>query len=342
MPLARALNLIPASQVTGKLNSISDVPGVMVGHQSIHRGNARTGVTAVLPHGGNMFQEKVRAAVEVFNGFGKSCGLMQVTELGTIETPILLSNTFAVGTCANALIRKAISENPDIGRTTSTVNPVVCECNDGWLSDIQALAVTEDDAIEAIRKACDLNVEQGAVGAGTSMKCLGYKSGIGTSSRVLNLDGQQRHLGVLVLSNFGSPGDLILPGGKQLPTPQAREADKGSIIMIVATDIEMETRQLHRVIKRCGVGLARTGSYWGHGSGDLVVGFSTAGKIPHSPTQDYLPSRTLHESRLDDLFRLTADCTVEAILNSLTMAPDFTGRDGNSIKSLLNDLQSAR
>src|SRR3954468_20695614 len=181
--------LLPVGDLPpGPRNSIADVPGVRVGHRTISKGDLRTGVTAILPHAGDLYRQKVPAACHVINGFGKSVGLMQVDELGTLETPILLSNTFAVGTCATALIRRAIRDNPDIGRETVTVNPLVCECNDGYLSDIQALAVTEADA-EAAIAAADAAFERGSVGAGTGMSAFGFKGGIGTASRALALDG---------------------------------------------------------------------------------------------------------------------------------------------------------
>jgi len=340
MPLARDLGLIPENQKTGPTNSISDVTGVMVGHKTIRKSDINTGVTAILPHGGNLFVEKVPAAVEVINGFGKSCGLMQVAELGSIETPILLTNTFGVGTCANALIKHSIQANPEIGRETSTVNPLVLECNDGRLSDIQAMAVTEDDAYKAISKACDNKCEQGSVGAGTGMICFGYKGGIGTSSRFLELDNKPYHLGVLVLSNFGSMQDLILPGSNRLDNPQKSEPDQGSIIIILATDIPLETRQLHRVVKRCGAGLARLGSVWGHGSGDIALGFSTGYKIAHNESSAIISKPRLNESSIDPLFKAAAEATQEAVLNSMTMSPAMTGRNQKSVPSLADVLRS--
>lgn len=334
MQLARELGLIPHDQKSGRYNSITDVPGVLVGHQTIRRDDLHTGVTAILPHGRNLFREKVPAAVEVINGFGKSVGLMQISELGQIETPILLTNTLSVGTCATALIRAAIKDNPDIGRTTSTVNPVVCECNDGWLSDIQALAVTETDAMQAIQNACDVTVIQGSVGAGTGMRCFGFKGGIGTASRQILLDKEQFHLGVLTLTNFGSAGGLVLPDGRRPAPNRDSSTEKGSVIVILATDIPMDNRQLHRVIKRCGAGLARLGSVWGHGSGDVVVGFTTAWPIRHDEQRDLVPVRILNENRIDGLFNAAADATVEAVLNSMLASPATTGRQGHFAPSL--------
>ncbi len=339
MPTARDFKLIPSDQVSGARNSITDVPGVLVGHQTIRRGALLTGVTAVIPHGGNLFLEKVPAAVHVINGFGKSVGLMQVEELGSIETPILLTNTFGVGTCANTLIRQAIAQNPGIGRKTSTVNAVVCECNDGWLNDLQAMAVTEDDALAALNNACDMTVTQGAVGAGTGMRCFGFKGGIGTSSRLIPLDGKNYALGILVLSNFGSSTDLILPVGSTASRPNPGEKDEGSIIIVMATNIPLDHRQLRRVSMRCGAGLARLGSVWGHGSGDVIVSFSTGLRIHHEENRDLIPGQMLNENRIDALFSAAADCTQEAVLNSMLMADATTGRDGHHAPSLADDLK---
>jgi D-aminopeptidase len=204
---ARDLGLACGSLPPGERNSIADVPGVTVGHATLIEGDVRTGVTAVLPHDGDLFRDKPVAAAVVLNGFGKSVGLVQLNELGTLETPILLTNTFAAGVCAAALIRGAIAANPEIGRQTSTVNPVVLESNDGYLNDIQAMAVTEAHAEAAIAAAAEA-FAVGAVGAGTGMSCFGLKGGVGSASRQLRLDGSTYHLGVLVLANFGRAGDL--------------------------------------------------------------------------------------------------------------------------------------
>ncbi|MGO4706891.1 P1 family peptidase [Microvirga sp. 2MCAF38] len=332
--LARDFGLSFGNLPPGTQNAITDVPGVQVGHVTIVDGDLRTGVTAILPHSGNMYREKVRAAADVINGFGKSAGLIQVDELGTIETPILLTNTFGVGACANALIRRAVADNADIGRTTATVNPVVCECNDGWLSDIQAMAVTEETAFAALDAAKDGAVTQGAVGAGTGMSCFGFKGGIGTASRRLSLDGSDYHLGVLVLANFGRVGDLILPDGRR-PVPDALpQAERGSIIAVLATDIPLEHRQLRRVSRRCGAGFARLGAFWGHGSGDIALGFSTASRVHHDERRDLIGMRVLNEDRIDDLFRATTDATQEAVLNAMCCAPEMTGRAGHHRPSL--------
>lgn len=217
MARIRHFAITPGTMPPGPRNAITDVPGVQVGHVTLSSGEVNTGVTAIVPQPGDLFQNKLTAAVEVINGFGKSTGLVQVAELGSLETPILLTNTFGVGTCANALIRHAIAQNPAIGRSASTVNPVVCECNDGVLSDIQAMAVTEADALQAI-EAAQSEVAEGSVGAGRGMITFGFKGGIGTASRRVSLQGRKHMLGALVLSNFGKAGDLVLPDGRR-PDP---------------------------------------------------------------------------------------------------------------------------
>jgi D-aminopeptidase len=325
----------------GTLNSIADIPGVRVGHYTLVRGDIRTGVTAVLPHAGNLFRDKPVAAVHVLNGFGKSAGLVQVEELGAIETPILLTNTLSVGTCSTALVRHAIAQNPDIGRETSTVNPLVLECNDGYLNDIQALAVTEADALAAITSASQ-DVAIGSVGAGCGMSTFGFKGGIGTSSRRIELGGEAFHLGVLVLSNFGRSGDLRLPDGRVVApgeiAPDDRAAEKGSVIIIAATDAPLSDRQLKRVIRRSGVGLARLGSFWGHGSGDIALGFTTANRISHDEKSALIDQRLLNENRIDILFEAMADATQEAVLDALVAARPMNGRDGHQRPGLMDVL----
>ena len=197
----------------GEQNSICDVPGVLVGHKTLAHEEIQTGVTAVLPHGGNLFRDKVPAAVHVINGFGKTAGSIQISELGTLETPILLTNTLSVGTVSDALVRYMLRQNPEIGVDTGTVNPVVLECNDGYLNDIRSLSVTVRDVEEALNSA-SVHCEEGAVGAGRGMSCFGLKGGIGTASRVLEFDGVPYTMGVLVLTNFGSLEDFTICGNR--------------------------------------------------------------------------------------------------------------------------------
>ncbi|WP_293859622.1 P1 family peptidase [uncultured Alsobacter sp.] len=323
----------------GPRNGITDVPGVRVGHATLASGDLRTGVTAILPHAGNLYRDKVPAAVHVINGFGKSAGLMQVSELGNLETPILLTNTFGVAACTQALIRDAIRRNPDIGRETATVNPVVGECNDGFLSDIQALAVTPDHALAALASASDV-AASGSVGAGTGMSAFGYKGGVGTASRRLELGGRAYHIGVLVLANFGRPGDLLLPDGSKAPDPRGLEApEQGSAIIVVATDLPLDHRQLTRAIRRTGVGLARLGSFWGHGSGDVAIGFTTATRIRHDETADTVLCAMLNEARMDLVFEAVAGATQEAVLDAMLSSAPMTGRNGHHRPSLAETLR---
>ncbi|TPN30980.1 P1 family peptidase [Mesorhizobium sp. B2-3-3] len=338
MGIASDFGLTCGSLPTGPHNAITDVPGVRVGHRTLRNGDINTGVTAILPHGGNLFRKKVVAAAHVINGFGKTVGLMQVQELGTIETPVLLTNTLSVGTCATALIRDAIRQNPDIGRTTGTVNPVVGECNDGPLNDIQALAISEEHALAALADAREGAVEQGNVGAGTGMSCFGFKGGIGSASRKIALGGGH-HLGVLVLSNFGRAGDLLLPDGRRPDPRQPAEAERGSIMVVLATDVPLEHRQLERVARRAGAGIARLGSFWGHGSGDIAIAFSTGNLVDHDESRDLVPQLTLNEARIDMLFRAAADATQEAVLNSMLSAGAFTGKGGKHRASLADWLR---
>lgn len=312
---------------------ITDVPGVRVGHRTLKQGDICTGVTAILPHGGDVFRDRPTAASYVLNGFGKSIGLMQLDELGQIETPILLTNTLAVGTCANALIRRAIAQNPSIGRHLATVNPVVAECNDGYLNNIQAMAVTEAD-VDAALDLAETEFASGAVGAGTGMSCFGFKGGIGTASAAIVLDGMPRQLGVLALCNFGRPGDLRPPGGRPALSPGAPAPENGSVVVVMATDIPLEHRQLSRVIRRGGIGLARLGSFWGHGSGDVFIGFSTANRRLVAASSDLLPMQVLAEPRIDQLFEAMAHVTEEAVLDALTSAETTTGRSGHVRHSL--------
>jgi D-aminopeptidase len=324
---ARDLGLACGVLPPGEQNTIADVPGVLVGHATLVDGDIRTGVTAVLPHDGDLFQDKPVAAAVVLNGFGKSVGLMQVNELGVLETPIVLTNTFAVGTCANALIRRAIAAEPETGRQTATVNPVVLECNDGFLNDIQAMAVTEADADAAIAAATE-DFAVGAVGAGTGMSCFGLKGGIGSASRRLRLDHASFHLGVLVLANFGRAGDLRLPAG--MPGPQGQPTpEAGSCIVVLGTDVPLDHRQLRRVAMRAGVGLAWCGSFWGNGSGDVALAFTTANRVPHQADADLLEQRVLAEGRIDRLFQAAAEATQEAVMDALAAAETMVGRHGH-------------
>lgn len=338
---ARDLGLACGTLSPGLRNAITDVPGVRVGHCTvIEEDSIRTGVTAVLPHAGNLFQDKVTAAAAVVNGFGKSAGLIQVNEVGTLETPVLLTNTFAVAACTEALVQRATAANPAIGRETSTVNPVVLECNDGFLNDIQAPAVTREHASIAIAAAAE-TFASGAVGAGTGMSCYGLKGGIGTASRCVRLDGEAFHFGALVLANFGRAGDLRLPDGRRIQPPAEPLPETGSCIIVFATDVPLDHRQLSRVARRAGAGLAWTGSFWGNGSGDIALAFSTANRMLHTPERDILLVSMLAETRIDRLFQAAAEATQEAVLDALAAAKTMAGRDGNR-RAALADILSER
>ena len=337
MGLEKASGLTIGRGTPGHRNLITDVPGVTVGHATIRDGGSvNTGVTAVLPHGGNLFRDKVLAASAVINGFGKTIGLMQVEELGTIETPILLTNTLSVGTAATALVKYMLAQNEDIGRTTGTVNPLVCECNDGFLNDIRGLHVREEHIFQAIY-AAEADFDEGAVGAGTGMCCLGFKGGIGSASRVVTLEGRSYVIGALVLSNFGGPGRLMIDGrqvGRELQARSAGERDKGSIIMLLATDIPLSERQLKRLCRRAGAGLARTGSYYGSGSGDISIAFTTANRVPHDSPRAFVDMRMMSDDHIDPVLDLSAEAVEEAIVSSLYHAETTTGRDGRTRRGL--------
>ena len=310
----------------GATNRISDVPGVRVGHHTLADGERQTGVTAIVPPGDNLFLKPLPCGAAGFNGFAKPVGLVQIEELGVLQTPILLSNTLAVGTLFTTLVRDAISRNPELGRSLPTVNPLALECNDGWLNDIQALAVTEAMAQDALDSA-QADFARGSVGAGRGMSCFSLKGGIGSASRLI--PSLNATLGVLVLANFGALNALTLDGvrlgemiGPLLPelTPQR---DAGSIIIIMATDAPLDARQLKRIAKRAGAGLGRLGSYWGHGSGDIAVAFST--QTQPNPPED---------AALEPLLAAAADATEHAVLDALLSAEAVTGFRGHHRPSL--------
>ncbi|HEX5415985.1 MAG TPA: P1 family peptidase, partial [Chloroflexota bacterium] len=299
----------------------------------------RTGVTAIWPHEGNPFQEKVSAASFVLNGFGKTIGLPQIAELGVIETPILLTNTLNVPRVADALISHLIALNPDL----ASVNGVVGECNDSYLNDIQGRHVGPEHVEEALREAKGGPVVEGAVGAGVGMSCYGFKGGIGTASRRIDLGGATFHLGALVLSNFGRRDELRIDGvpvGRYLADDDFPESSSsapnpatgpGSIMMIVGTDAPLDARQLARIARRAALGLARTGSPAGHGSGDFVIAFSNGNRVPLRPTGPVLTYCAIAEDgpAITELFQATVESVEEAILNSLFKAETVVGRDGH-------------
>ena len=318
---------LPNKYEKGRRNLITDVPGVKVGHVTLadEKNDVHTGVTAVLPHSGNTFKEKVPAAVHVINGFGKSTGLIQIEELGTMETPVVMTNTFGVGTALNALTKYMLSQNEDIGVSTGTVNSVVTECNDGELNDIRGMHVSEADVLSALENAGE-DFEEGAVGGGTGMICMGMKGGIGSASRMVTFDDEKFTIGVIVMSNFGFFGNLRIGGklvGTELSKPSGPE--KGSIIMLIGTDIPLSDRQLRRMARRSTVSLGRVGSYLGTGSGDIAIAFSNKNLIPHYSEKQILSTSYLHEDKMDNVFEATAEAVEEAIISALYHAETMTG-----------------
>lgn len=319
----------------GKLNLISDVTGVSVGHKTLSDGNIQTGVTIVKPSNDNIFQNKLIAASSVLNGFGKTSGLVQIDELGTLESYIALTNTLSVGSVQQALVKQMLKENEDIGLNTGTVNVVVGECNDGYLNDIHGCHVSENDVYDAIND-CKREFALGSVGAGRGMSCFQMKGGIGSSSRIIEFDKKEYTVGVLVLSNFGLKKNFILD---TISVKDDLELEKGSIIMVIATDVPMSDRQLKRVCKRMPVALARTGSYMGNGSGDIAIAFSTANVIPHSSERDMITIQYIHEDKIDIVFEAAIDACEEAIMSSLFNNETLEGRDGNIRYSLKDSMK---
>jgi len=322
---------------TGPLNKITDVSGVMVGHVTLDEGDTKTGVTAILPAKDNVFVNKLVASSYVINGHGKTIGLVQLEELGALESPILLTNTLNVGLVSDALVEYTIKRCNEEHQECLSFNPVVAECNDSFLNNIQVRAVKENHVFQAISQAIE-DFEEGDVGAGKGMSCHQLKSGIGSASRVLSFDGTDYTLGVLVLANHGVMGDLTINGEKvgqrirQSIDAEINE-DKGSIIVIVATDLPLSQRQLKRVCKRATVGIARVGSYIGHGSGDLVIGFSTANRL--KPSECILETITrFKESALETVFRAMSEATEESILNALITSNRVEGYQGHVRRAL--------
>ena len=340
MGLTQTMPVAVGSLKKGKRNLITDVEGVLVGHCTLSQGEQQTGVTAVLPHTGDIFHDKVMAAVQVFNGFGKTMGLVQLEEMGSIEAPILLTNTLSAGVVYDAVVRIMLEQNEDIGNTTGTVNPIVCECNDGEINQIRGLFVTEDHARQALAN-CGQEFAEGAVGAGRGMLCHQCKGGIGSASRVIELDGREYTVGALVLTNHGKLRDLTVEGRPvgeaYLASIEDRE-DKGSCIMLLATDIPLSERQLRRMCRRAVIGLHRLGSYMGNGSGELCIGFTTANRLPHYSQRDVLPLGMLHDDKMNLVFRAAAEAVEESVLSSLLHSQGMADRHGKWVPSLADIL----
>ena len=324
---------------SGARDAITDVGGVTVGHATLDAGDVHTGVTVVRPHGGDPYLQRVPAGFTVLNGFGKSVGLMQVEELGVLETPIALTNTFSVPAVAAAQIRQCMAANPECGRGLPTLNPLVFECNDGFLNDIQRMAVGEADYLRAW-SAASADFAQGSVGAGRGMTSFGVKGGIGSASRLAGA----HTVGALVLANYGVRDNLVI-AGHAVGAPVAAmpaEPEKGSIIILIATDAPLDARQLRRLSLRAGAGLARTGSVFGHGSGDIALAFSTAYTLPQRPIEPMPAVAMLHDALLDGLFQAVADSVEQAILHALWRATSFVGRDGHMRPALADLLRDAQ
>lgn len=324
----------------GEHNAITDVSGVMVGHTTLIKGDSvRTGVTAILPYFGNLFQKKVPAAIFTGNGFGKLAGSTQVNELGNLETPIVLTNTMSVSAAMSAVIRYTIKlkGNEDI----QSVNAVVGETNDGWLNDIRGQHVTEQDVLSAIQQAKTGRVDEGNVGAGTGTMCFGFKGGIGTSSRKLPSAIGAYTVGVLVQSNFG--GVLQVDGvpvgeelGKYYLRDQLNNDPNGSCMIVIATDAPIDHRNLERLASRALLGLGKTGGIASNGSGDYVIAFSTdtTNRVSHTGAAGPITNRLLSNEDMSPLFLAVIEATEEAIINSMLAAKTMTGKKGRQAEAL--------
>lgn len=331
---ARDYGINPGILSPGPLNAITDVDGVKVGHQTrIEGDHIRTGVTVILPHDGNLYQNKVPAAVYVGNGYGKAIGFTQIQELGEIETPIGLTNTLSVHTVANGITDYIL--NMEGNENVRSVNPVVGETNDGWLNDIRGRHITINDVLQAIQNANSNSVEEGSVGAGTGTRALGFKGGIGTSSRILPKELGGYTVGVLVQTNFG--GVLTIDGA-----PVGEELNRhylsnivpydvdGSIMIVVATDAPVTSRNLERLAKRAFLAIARVGGFASNGSGDYVIAFSThdSVRIKQNNPNPVTDIRILENNAMTPLFLAAVEATEEAILNSLFKATTISGYRG--------------
>lgn len=337
---ARDFGIEPGILTPGKLNAITDVAGVRVGQETLIKGETiRTGVTVIMPHQGNIFQEKVPAAVYVGNGFGKAIGFTQIKELGNIESPIALTGTLNSWRVADALVDYTIQQPGN--ENIRSVNVVVGETNDGFLNDIQGRHVGTNEVMSAISKASTGPVAEGNVGAGTGTLCLGYKGGIGTSSRVLPESKGGYTIGVLVQTNFG--GVLTINGapvgeelGNHYMSGDVPYTVDGSCMIVVATDAPLSDRNLERLAKRAFMALAKTGSFASNGSGDYVIAFSSHPdvRIPYRPKEPVTERPELGNNYMSPLFMATVEATEEAVYNSMFMAETMVGQEGRTKEAL--------
>ena len=344
----RDFGIVPGRLETGKRNKITDVPGVKVGHCTVKTEENHTGITVIVPGADNAFAQKYTAAAYVHNGFGKSAGLVQVEELGTLETPIALTNTLNVGKVWDAMVDIVVEQCEQDGLEPMSINPVVGECNDSRINQIQKRVVGADEVRQAFASASE-EFEEGDVGAGAGTICYGLKGGIGSASRVIRIGEKEYTIGVLVQSNFGATEDFVLNGesvgAKILDWKQekndmaASEEDKGSIMSILATDLPLTSRQLRRILRRTGVGIARTGGYTGHGSGEVMIGFTTANRIPSGAEEELLQIQAIPEHVINRAFLAAAEADQEAILNSMTAAERTRGLAGELYYSLAEYLE---
>jgi D-aminopeptidase len=336
-PRVRDLGIEPGILEPGPLNAITDVEGVLVGHRTLIEGEGiRTGVTAIVPHGGNVFQTKVPAAVFPANAYGKAAGFLQVQELGNLETPIVLTNTLCVGTAVQAVVDWTLRQPGN--EEVESVNAVVGETNDGYLNDIRSCAVRPLDVILAIEEAEGGSVPEGSVGAGTGTGAFGFKGGIGTASRVLPESHGGYTVGALVQSNVG--GVLTIDGmqvGEALGRYSFRDAveeSDGSCMVVLATDAPVSPRNLERLASRSVMGLARTGSFMANGSGDFVIAFSTQNPVPHDELYTTRNEELLYNDFTSPLFLATVEAVEEAVLNSILRATTVSGRDGHTREAI--------
>jgi len=324
----------------GPRNKITDVRGVTVGHSTIKTDLYQTGCTVILPSEQNVYTHKLIAAAHVHNGYGKTVGTIQIDELGTLETPIALTNTLNVGLVSDALVEYTVSRCKADGVSVTSVNPVVGECNDASMNTIADRPVKQHHVMEAIETAA-ADFAEGNVGAGTGTGCYGFKGGIGSASRLVTIDGEQYTVGILVQSNYGATKDFQLLGqaldDTLLSEINGSACDKGSIIVVLACDIPLTARQLKRVVKRCSVGIARLGSYIGHGSGEVFLGFSTANVI--APESEMMTVHCISENVIDRVFRAVGEATEEAILNSMVCASPVKNLKDKTVHSLAEYLQ---